>query len=134
MARTPDSPQPVWQAKFQEYPLTPFNTDKLQRALRYHDLTSPKFWWHNPLNVNSLRLTSGAWTILRACKAVPFWKFELTQGLLPKSYLQLEKHFNSPYYIPNVKTIIVFDERDSMMLALHGNNLQQYLDNHDSHS
>lgn len=130
--RDTNSPQAVWQARFQDYPLTPFtSTDKLARALRYHDLTSTKFWWHNPLNPNSLRLTAGAWTILKSCKEVPRWKFDLTQGLLPKSYLQLERHFASPYFIPNVKTIVVFDERDSMMLALHGNNLQQYLNNHD---
>lgn len=133
MLRTPDSPQTVWQAEFQKYPLIPFtSSDKSNRALRYHDFTSAQFWWHNPLNSNSLRLTAGAWAVIRVCKEVPRWKFDLTQGLLPKSYLQLERHFSSPYFIPNVKTIIVFDERDSMMLALHGNNLQQYLDNHEN--
>lgn len=132
MSRSPDSLQTVWQLKFQEYPLTPFtSTDKLARALRYHDLSSPKFWWHNPLNPNSLRLTVGAWTILKTCNQIPFWKFDLPIHVLPKSYLQLEKYFNSPYYIPNAKTLIVFDERDSIMLALHGSDLQQYLDNHD---
>lgn len=127
------SQQLVWQNEFQKYPLTPFtSTDKLARSLRYHDLSSAKFWWHNPLNPNSLRLTAGAWTILKNCKEVPYWKFELTQGLLPRTYLQLEKHFTNPYFIPNIKNIIVFSDKDSMMLALHGNNLQQYLDNHDN--
>ena len=130
MPRTPDSPQTVWQAEFQKYPLVPFDATK--RALRYHNLSNPQFWWHNPLNPNSLRLTAGAWAVLKACPNAPNWKFELSQGLLPKSYLQLERHFTSPYYIPNIKNIVVFSDRDSMMLALHGSNLQQYLDNHDN--
>jgi hypothetical protein len=41
----------------------------------------------------------------------------------------LEKHFTSPYYISGPKSIYVFSEQDSIMLALHGSNLQQYLDN-----
>jgi hypothetical protein len=132
MVRSPDSPQTVWQAKFQEYPLVPFDTHKFKRSLRYYDLTSIQFWWHNPVNPNSLRLTAGAWTILKTCKVIPHWKFKLPKGLLPRTYLQLEKHFSSPYYIPSVDHIIVFNDRDSMMLALHGSDLQQYLDNHDS--
>ena len=130
MARSPDSPQTVWQAEFQKHPLTPFDASK--RALRYHDLSNPQFWWHNPVNPNSLRLTAGAWAVLKSCKEVQHWKFKLPKGLLPRTYLQLEKHFSSPYYIPNVDHIIVFSDRDSMMLALHGSDLQQYLDNHDS--
>jgi len=132
MTHTANSQQTVWQNEFQKYPLTPFNTDKFKRALRYHDLTSTKFWWHNPLNPNSLRLTSGAWSVLKACKEVQHWPFKLPKNLLPRTYLQLERHFTSPYYIQNVNTIIVFSDRDSMMLALHGNDLQQYLDNHDN--
>ena len=133
MSRDANSPQAVWQAEFQKYQLTPFSVDRLKKSLRYHDLSSPQFWWHNPVNPNSLRLTVGAWHVLKACKEVPHWKFDLPIQVLPKSYLQLEKHFASPYYIPNAKTIIVFSERESMMLVLHANNLQQYLDNHDSH-
>ena len=132
MAQAPNSQQTVWQNEFQKYPLKPFDTDKAKRTLRYCDLTSNQFWWHNPLNPNSLRLTSGAWSILKACKEVPHWQFKLPKNLLPRTYLQLEKHFSSPYYIQNVATIIVFSDRDSMMLALHGNDLQQYLDNHDN--
>lgn len=122
MSRNADSPQAIWQKKLQE--LSPIKPQYLA-----HPAT---FWWHNPLNPNSLRLAATAWTALKTCKHVPHWKFDLVKGLLPKSYLQLEKHFNSPYFIKNIKTIVVFDERDSMMLALHGNNLQQYLDNHDN--
>ena len=132
MAHEPNSQQTVWQNEFQKYPLKPFDTDKFKKSLRYCDLTSSQFWWHNPLNTNSLRLTAGAWTVLKTCKEVQHWQFKLPKNLLPRTYLQLEKHFSSPYFIQNVSTIIVFSDRDSMMLALHGNDLQQYLDNHDN--
>lgn len=131
MSQDADSRQYFWQHEFQKYSLTPFSADKFARAIRYHDFTSAKFWWHNPINPNSLRLTAGAWNILKQSKDLPNWTFKLPQGLLPRTYLQLERHFTSPYYIKSVDQIVVFSDRDSMMLALHGNNLQQYLDNHD---
>lgn len=132
MSTQPDSPQAVWQKKFQEYSIVPFDVHKFKRALQYFDLNSNQFWWKNPLNPNSLRLTAGAWTVLKNCKEIPRWTFKLPKNLLPKTYLQLERHFTSPYYIQNINAITVFSETDSMMLALHGNDLQQYLDNHDN--
>ena len=132
MSQDANSPQTVWQKKFQEYPLVPFDTHKFKRALQYYDLSSNQFWWKNPLNPNSLRLTSGAWSVLKTCKEIPTWLFKLPTNLLPRTYLQLERHFTSPYYIKSVDQVVVFSDRDSMMLALHGNDLQQYLDNHDN--
>ena len=132
--RTPDSPQNVWQNKFlTDYDLTPFTSD--QEGLKYHRLRDPKTWWHNPdwwhnpLNPNSLRLTKTGFTILEKAN-VKNHKFVLTKKLVSKSYIQLEKYFTSPYYIQNANMVFVFGETETMMLMLHGNNLQQYLDNH----
>jgi hypothetical protein len=41
----------------------------------------------------------------------------------------LERHFTGPYFIISPLAIVLFGETEVMMLALHGNNLQQYLDN-----
>lgn len=129
MGRDADSLQVIWQTKFQEYHLNPFLTDP-KAGLRYQRLDNPATWWFNPLNFNSLRLTRPAFNMLSKQTDVPKWKFDLPQVILPKTLLQLEKYFTSPYFI-NMKTIWVFGETESIMLALHGNNLQQYLDNHD---
>ena len=123
------SAQQSWQQKFQSYNLIPFDTEKTKFALRYHNLNDPKFWWHNPLNSNSLRLTRLAFNILEKSK-VPSWKFKLDKVFLNRTYIQLERHFSAPYYLFGQQTIHVYGETEMLMLSLHGNNLQQYLDNH----
>lgn len=127
MVRAVDCPQNIWQAKFQEYQLNPFTSDKV--SLRYQKFNSSAFWWHNPTNTFSLRLTRPAFVTLEKAK-VPNWKFKLDKVYMPKTYLQLEKHFTAPYYIHGSQIIYVYGETEMIMLSLHGNNLQQYLDNH----
>jgi hypothetical protein len=128
MARTAESLQNVWQKKFQEYQLNPFTSDP-KLGLRYQRFDNPASWWFNPVNPDSLRLTKPAFNMLNQNKEIKNWHFKLSQPLVPRAYIQLEKHFTSPYYISGPKSVYVFDERDSIMLALHGSNLQQYLDN-----
>jgi hypothetical protein len=48
--------------------------------------------------------------------------------LVNKNLLQLERHFQSIYYIFK-KTIVVFDEQEAVMLTLHNNDLPTYLNN-----
>lgn len=112
MSRTTDSPQTVWLTKY--YELAPLSV-------------SPSSWWFNPTNYNSLRLTQKAYLRIRA--HVKFYKFELNHDIRPKCFVQLERWFKEPYYVQNRKTIHIVSDRDAMMLALHANNLQQYLDN-----
>ena len=104
--------QAEWQAKF--YEISPYSV-------------SPSSWWYNPTNYNSLRLTQKAYLNVR--KHTKFYKFELPQSIKPKTFLQLERWFKEPYYVQNHKTIHIVSDRDAMMLSLHANNLQQYLDN-----
>jgi hypothetical protein len=126
--RTAESMQVMWQARFQDHQLNPFTTDA-KLSLRYQRLDNPASWWHNPLNPDSLRLTKPAFNILQKQTKILCWKFNLDRAMLPKTLIQLEKYFTSPYYILTMKTIWVYGETETMMLALHGNNLQQYLDN-----
>lgn len=127
MSRTADSLQNVWQTKFQEHQLNPFTSTN--KGLRYQQLESPAFWWHNPTNYNSLRLTRPAFNVLQKQSQIENWKFELPQDILPKTMLLLERHFKAPYFIHNLKTVYIYDDREAMILALHGNNLHQYLVN-----
>ena len=128
MARTAGSLQNVWQARFQEHTLNPFTSD-LKLGLRYQRYDNPASWWFNPVNPNSLRLTRPAFNMLNKNPEIKHWHFKLPSSLVTRAYIQLEKHFTSPYYIPSHNSIYVFSEQDSIMLALHGSNLQQYLDN-----
>ena len=128
MARTSESLQVIWQTKFQkDHILNPFQSlgrDKLH----YNSLDEPKTWWFNPVNPDSLRLTKMAYRMLTQAK-VPVFKFKTTEKYRPKTFVQLERFVTSPYYLLNSQTIVLFGESEAMMMALHGNNLQQYLDN-----
>jgi len=117
MARDADSKQSIHRQHF---------------ITKYSDL-SPypiRWWWHNPSNADSLRLHNLSYDVLAHNKQQKFYKFKLTHDILPKTLVQLERYFNEPYYIQNYKTIYIMGEREAMMLTLHANNLQQYLDSH----
>ena len=122
--------QLFWQEEFQKNELIPFGVNK-KKQVKYYDLTNTAFWWWNPVNKNSLRLAPYAFKMLTDSK-VNHWEVELEQDILPKTYLQLEKHFTAPYYIIKPTKISVFGESDLIWLSLHGNDLQLYLDNQDS--
>ena len=69
MARTAESLQNVWQAKFQEHTLNPFTSDP-KLGLRYQRYDNPASWWHNPVNPDSLRLTRPAFNMLNKNKEI----------------------------------------------------------------
>jgi hypothetical protein len=128
--RTAESLQNVWQNKFQEYQLNPFTSD-VKLGLRYQRLDNPAAWWFNPTNPDSLRLTKPSFRMLQQNKEIQSWKFVCKEPIVPRTMLLLEKYFKSPYFIENFKIIHVFDDREAMMIALHDNNIRQYLDNQD---
>jgi hypothetical protein len=84
--------------------------------------------WYNPINKTSLRLTRLAWSVL-IDRDIKFYRFDLEKTILPKVLLQLERCFTEPYYIQSTTRIHLMSDRDAMMLTLHANNLEQYLDN-----
>jgi hypothetical protein len=128
MSRTAKSLQVIWQTQFQkDYILNPFVSES-RTNLSYQKLDNPATWWFNPTNPNSLRLTRPVYSMLIDAK-VPTFKFKLTEKYRPKTFVQLERYFTSPYYLLNAQTIVMFGETEAMMMALHANNLQQYLDN-----
>jgi hypothetical protein len=86
-------------------------------------------WWYNPLNPRSLRLTQRGFDHAHKNSKLPYWTVALDAKILPKQLLQLERCFASPYFIRNLKTLEVFDDRDAVMIQLHAGNLVQYLNN-----
>ena len=65
--------------------------------------------------------------MMQVLKIKPY-EFDFGLPLSNRNLLQLERFFQSMYYI-NKQKIIVFEEEEAIMLTLHGNNLFQYLDN-----
>jgi len=125
MARRSDSAQAVWHKKFLEL-VRPEVPDYV--GIPYDKWDNPATWWHNPINHSSLRLSQQGHKTLMTTD-IDHYRFKLTAKVLPKTFVQLERYFTSPYYIINASSIIVYGETEAMMIALHANNLQQYLDN-----
>ena len=88
-----------------------------------------KSWWFNPLNPTSMRLSKEGANYATSHAKIHYYSHDLEGVILPKTLLQLEKIIEYPYYIPQIKKIIVFDERTSLTLTMYGNDLQTYLDN-----
>jgi len=88
-----------------------------------------KSWWFNPLNNSSMRLSKEGASYATTHAKIHYYKHDLERIILPKTLLQLEKILDYPYYIPKIKTIVLFDEMTSMTLTLYNNDLQTYLDN-----
>lgn len=88
-----------------------------------------KSWWFNPLNPTSMRLSKEGVHYATTHAKIHYYSHDLGRIILPKTLIQLEKILEYPYYIPQIKKIIVFDEATSLTLTLYGNDLQTYLDN-----
>ena len=89
----------------------------------------PNQVWQNPLNPDSLRLTSQAYSVLTKYENKTNYPFKFEVAMTNLMLLQLDRLMTEPYYIGSRKQIQLFGEADAIMLQLHGNNLAQYLEN-----
>lgn len=96
-----------------------------------NDPNTPNYWvgwWFNHTNLTNLRMTNDAIKFLKKHTKIPIYKFELPQPLTNKNLLQLSRIFTSPYHIQSLDKISLIGEEESIMLKLHADNLNQYLD------
>jgi hypothetical protein len=94
------------------------------------DFTSESFgrWWFNGINPSSLRLSRDGAKWFDDTAKFKFYHIKLERPITGRQMLQLEKLFDSPYYLTN-KSIYLLDEATFIMLQLNAGNLAQYLDN-----
>lgn len=57
------------------------------------------------------------------------YEFPLSEPLTNYNLLQLDRYFQTMYYILNNKKFFLFDESEASMLSLMGGDLKTYLDN-----
>lgn len=87
--------------------------------------------WNNPKDPNSLRLSiSGYNLVVTKCNCVPY-TFDLDPPLTNRNLLQLERYFQSMYFILRDR-FVVFDQNEASMIALMGENVIAYLNNLES--
>jgi len=89
-------------------------------------------WWKNPTDNTSLRLSLAGLQFVKAQLKLTSYDFALPAELTNQNLLQLERQFNSMYYLLKREKIIVFEEDHAMMLTLHSNDLVSYLNNIES--
>jgi len=118
------TPQELWQ--------TQFLSDA--RGIQHIKNSSKHFFWVNPLNTNSLRLTFSGFQWIRTSTNILNWEVKLSDQLTIPILLKLEKSITSPYYVRGLEKdlrdpiIWFFDQQHVIMLALHAGNIEKYLD------
>jgi hypothetical protein len=86
-------------------------------------------WWWNHTVQDNLRLSKSGITFVEKHAKIKTYQIELANPLLGRTFIQLSRLFTCPYYVKKSKQIVVLGEEETVLLSLHANNLQQYLDN-----
>lgn len=96
-------------------------------SLAYPQYT--KVWWWNHTDSTSLRLTKSGIQFIKKFTQIPVYECTLSEPVRNRTLIQLSRLFTCPYYIPKLDTIILLGDEETVLLKLHADNLQKYLDN-----
>jgi hypothetical protein len=88
-----------------------------------------KVWWWNHTDPTSLRLSQSGLKFITKFTQIPTYEVDLPNPLLNRTLLQMSRLLTCPYYINKHTRITLLGEQETVMLRLHADNLQQYLDN-----
>ena len=88
-----------------------------------------KEWWFNHTVPENLRLSKHGIAFVEKHAKIKTYQIELANPLLSRTFIQLSRLFTCPYYIKKNNKIVLLGEEETVLLSLHANNLQQYLDN-----
>jgi hypothetical protein len=86
-------------------------------------------WWFNHTVPKNLRLSKSGITFVEKHAKITTYQIEISTPLLSRTFVQLSRLFTCPYYIKKNKQLVLLGEEETVLLSLHANNLQQYLDN-----
>jgi hypothetical protein len=87
-----------------------------------------KEWFWNHRNTNNLRITQKCFKYLIKIQ-FPIYEVKLPEKLKNRTLIQMSRMLTCCYYIQNLQTVWLTGEEETVMLKLHADNLQQYLDN-----
>lgn len=93
---------------------------------KFHDFH--KEWWWNFKDQKNLRLSKNGFKTIENCK-IPYYIIELPESLKNRTLIQLSRRLACPYYIKKLDLIYLLGEQETVLLKLHADNIQQYLDN-----
>lgn len=88
-----------------------------------------KTWWWNHTNQETLRLSKLGIQYIQKYTRIPVYECNLPEPLRNRTLIQLGRLMTCPYYINKVDQILLLGKEETVLLKLHADNLQQYLDN-----
>jgi hypothetical protein len=88
-----------------------------------------RIWWWNHTNPNNLRLSKLGIQYIKKYTRISVYECNLPEPLKNRTLVQLGRLMTCPYYINKVDQILLLGEEETVLLKLHADNLQQYLDN-----
>lgn len=86
-------------------------------------------WWWNHTDPNNLRLSKSGLAFIKKFTKIPIYECVLSEPLRNRTLIQLSRLFTCPYYIQKMDSLLLLGEEETVLLKLHADNLQQYLDN-----
>ena len=88
-----------------------------------------KIWWWNHTDSTNLRLSKSGLQFIKKFTQIPIYECQLPEPLRNRTLIQLSRLFTCPYYIQKLDSLLLLGEEETVLLKLHADNLQQYLDN-----
>ena len=107
-------------------------TEGILQAAQMNAAKYPQYirvWWWNHTDPNSLRLSKSGMQFIKKFTRIPMYECDLAEPMRNRTLIQLSRLFTCPYYIPKMDKLILLGEEETVLLKLHADNLQQYLDN-----
>ena len=88
-----------------------------------------KIWWWNHTDPSNLRLSKPGIQYIKKFTKIPVYECQLSEPLRNRTLLQMSRLLACPYYIQKMDEVLLLGSDEAVMLKLHADNLQQYLDN-----
>jgi hypothetical protein len=86
-------------------------------------------WWWNHTNPTNLRLSKPGIQFIKKFTKIPVYECTLPEPLKNRTLIQMSRLLTCPYYIQKLDEIVLLGKEETVLLKLHADNLQQYLDN-----
>lgn len=88
-----------------------------------------KEWWWNHTEPTHLRLNKSGIQFIKKSTNIPVYRCLLPEILKNRTLIQMSRLLTCPYFIQKIDEILLLGEEETVLLKLHADNLQQYLDN-----
>ena len=107
-------------------------TEEILRAAGKDTTEYPQYikaWWWNHTDPTNLRLSKSGIQFIKKSTKIPVYTCLLPEILKNRTLIQMSRLLTCPYFIQKIDEILLIGEEETVLLKLHADNLQQYLDN-----